>query len=284
MPAYILASASPRRAALLRQIGLDFSVCIPDTDESAYDHLPPPERVAALAGAKLCAAASSFADRQPDTVLIAADTLVVLDGAVLGKPYDSEDAKRMLRLLSGRVHAVHTGIAAARLDEPERILCDTVSAEVAFRRLTDAEIDAYVATGEPLDKAGAYGIQEGKGALLGTLVRGDYYAVVGLPLCRLGEMLEDDDAKDTVQLAAIKEVLDRSRLKEQVETADNTVMLLPVISTMLTPQIRQIAIRLYGIPAVDGPEVINCTTGPIWPIPIQSSARPSPKKSISMRL
>ena len=124
---------------------------------------------------------------QPDSLILAADTVVALDGKVLGKPNDEADALRMLRTLSGRKHTVYTGMA---LRQGERSITDYASADVWFRELTDREIWAYIATGSPMDKAGSYGAQD-MAALFVERIDGEFYTVVGLPICRLGRMLRD---------------------------------------------------------------------------------------------
>ena len=178
-----LASRSPRRRQLLEQMGLrDFRIVCSDADETASPGLTPPALVEALSARK--AAAVQHAAAAGD-LIIAADTVVALDGRVLGKPADGPDAFAMLSALSGRRHQVYTGLTvvcgAQRLTEHE------VTA-VTFRSLSSAEICAYIATGEPMDKAGAYGIQ-GRGALFVEGIEGDYYNVMGLPVCRLGRIL-----------------------------------------------------------------------------------------------
>ena len=179
----VLASRSPRRRQLLEQMGLrDFRIVCSDADETASPGLTPPALVEALSARK--AAAVQHAAAAGD-LIIAADTVVALDGRVLGKPADGPDAFAMLSALSGRRHQVYTGLTvvcgAQRLTEHE------VTA-VTFRSLSSAEICAYSATGEPMDKAGAYGIQ-GRGALFVEGIEGDYYNVMGLPVCRLGRIL-----------------------------------------------------------------------------------------------
>jgi len=131
--------------------------------------------------------ASAVANRQPDRITIAADTIVVINKKVLGKPVDTEDARRMLSMLSGREHTVITAVAVAR---GRKLRSAIEEVRVKFRRLRDDEIDAYIATGEPMDKAGAYGIQ-GYGATIVECVDGDYFAVMGLPLARLVTLLRD---------------------------------------------------------------------------------------------
>lgn len=178
----ILASKSPRRRQLLSMMGLDFTVQTADIDETMDSSQTPAHEVAAIAQRK---AAKIAQTAQPDDVVIAADTIVVIDGKILGKPETTEDAARMLRLLSGRTHTVYTGVTVTRGDLHQT---ETVAAEVTFRALSDAEIAAYIETGEPMDKAGAYGIQ-GYGAMLVSHLDGDFFCVMGLPVCTLGGML-----------------------------------------------------------------------------------------------
>ena len=179
----VLASQSPRRRELLERMGIrDFTVLSPDVDERAFDGLPPEELVRRLSEEKAAAVAARV---DGDCLIIAADTVVALDGAVLGKPEDELEAFKMLTTLSGVRHQVHTGVTVRQRERR-----DTGHEEtgVTFRELTEREIEAYVKTGEPMDKAGAYGIQ-GYGALLVEGISGDYYNVMGLPVCRLGRML-----------------------------------------------------------------------------------------------
>ena len=178
----ILASQSPRRRELLERMGLPFRTITPDIDERMDRPLPPAELVAAISAEKARAAA---AQAGAESIVIAADTVVALDGAVLGKPAGEADAERMLTALAGRTHFVYTGLTVLRGETVRTVSEETA---VTFRPLTEGEIAAYVATGEPLDKAGAYGIQ-GYGALLVEGIRGDYYNVMGLPMCRLGLLL-----------------------------------------------------------------------------------------------
>lgn len=181
----ILASGSPRRRQLLEQMGFsDFTVRAPDVDEHVDGPVSPDALVERLSARKAAAVA---ADAGPDTLVLAADTVVALDGAILGKPRDPAAACTMLRALSGREHRVYTGFT---LRQGNRALTGCEETLVTFRPLTEAEIAAYVATGEPMDKAGAYGIQ-GLGALLVQGIRGDYFNVMGLPVCRLGLALRD---------------------------------------------------------------------------------------------
>ncbi|WP_397547844.1 Maf family protein [Rhodothermus marinus] len=182
----ILASRSPRRRKLLAQLGLDFEVHPSDLDENATNHRLPEQLVEQLALEK----ARTVAARFPEALTLGADTIVVLDGDVLNKPADEAEARAMLRRLSGRTHTVYTGVALVH-PASQREIVDYEATEVTFAPLTDAEIDAYVATGSPLDKAGAYGIQDDYGAVFIRRIEGDYYNVVGLPLHRLYRMLRN---------------------------------------------------------------------------------------------
>lgn len=186
MPDIVLASASPRRCALMRLLDLSFRVKPADFDESTIPKWPPDVHVRECAMGK----ALKVAAEVEDSIVVAADTIVVLDELVLGKPRDAEDACRMLKLLSGRSHYVYTGLCVVESlgGVPVSTQCEHVSTEVLFSKLTDEVISAYVATGEPLDKAGAYGIQE-RGCVLVEGIIGDYFNVVGLPVSRLSRML-----------------------------------------------------------------------------------------------
>ena len=181
---FILASASPRRKELMEMLGVENLSIIPAKGEEKADiNLTPQELVKALARAK----AEEIALRaERDDVVIAADTIVWVDGRLFGKPRTKEEASEMLHTLSGRAHEVFTGVTVIRngveVSESERSL-------VHFRDLSDEEISAYIETGEPMDKAGAYGAQ-GKAALFVRKIDGDFFNVMGLPLCRLGEMLK----------------------------------------------------------------------------------------------
>lgn len=188
MPRLILASQSPRRRALLEQIGVpQFDILVPDADESYDPTLTPQEIVCSICRKK--AEAALVLANDPDAIIITADTMVFLDGMRLGKPTDEADAAQMLRSLSGRTHTVCTGVSVAR---GERIETQAETTAVTFRTLTDAEIAAYIASGDPMDKAGSYGIQ-GKPALFVSGIEGDYFNVMGLPLHRLGQMLKGFD-------------------------------------------------------------------------------------------
>jgi septum formation protein len=189
MQQIILASASPRRESLLKQIGLDFKV-IPSCVEEVVDQdLEPREAVVKLADMK----ARSVSCRYPSAIVLGADTAVCCEGKVLGKPADMNEARMMLEFLSGRTHQVVTGVAL-RQESRKLAAGEAVSTIVRFRHLTEEEIAGYIATGEPLDKAGAYGIQ-GFGALLVAEINGCYFNVVGLPLSRLPEMFREFGVK-----------------------------------------------------------------------------------------
>ncbi len=179
----ILASASPRRRELLAALGLDFAVRPAQGEEITPSHGDARRTVMELSAAK----ARELAGSHPGDLVLGADTVVELDGVILGKPADAAEAADMLQMLSGRRHRVFTGLTLVR---DALIRSDAEETFVRFRRLSEEEIAAYVASGEPLDKAGAYGIQ-GLGSLLVEGIEGDYFNVVGLPLCRLGQMLKE---------------------------------------------------------------------------------------------
>ncbi|MBK1648374.1 septum formation protein Maf [Rhabdochromatium marinum] len=179
----VLASASPRRRALLAQLGLDCQLCSADIDERPLAGETPLEHVQRLALAKAQAVQARMA-AHPPSLILAADTLVTVDDDPLGKPADAQQAAQMLRRLSGRWHQVITGVALLE-SEPQTV---TVSTEVLFRPLEPHEISAYWASGEPQDKAGGYGIQ-GLGALFVERIEGSYSNVVGLPLFETGRLL-----------------------------------------------------------------------------------------------
>ena len=178
----ILASQSPRRKELLGLFRIPFSVRVADIDETMNPSAAPYSEVARVSRLKALAI-----PREPDDVVVAADTIVVCEGNVLGKPHSEDEAKEMLRLLSGRDHQVMTGMTVLRGDSAAVV---TEVTDLHFRELTDKEIDAYVATGEPMDKAGSYGIQGGA-ALFCQRMEGDYYNVMGLPVCRLTQILKE---------------------------------------------------------------------------------------------
>ena len=176
----ILASKSPRRQELLGLFRQPFTVRVADIDETMDPAKAPFDEVARLSREKALAV-----PRESEDVVIAADTIVVCQGKTLGKPHSEEDAKAMLRLLSGRDHQVMTGLTVLRGAD---LLSLTEVTDIHFRELSDKEIAAYVATGEPMDKAGSYGIQGGA-ALFAEKMVGDYYNVMGLPVCRLWQLL-----------------------------------------------------------------------------------------------
>ncbi len=178
----ILASQSPRRRELLGLITPDFVVRVADIDETMDLTRPASEEVARVSLKKAMAV-----ERQTGDVVVAADTIVVCDGQILGKPKDQADAFRMLSMLSGRDHQVMTGMTVMRDDD---VYTCTEITDIRFRELLPQEIRAYIATGEPMDKAGSYGIQGGA-ALFATELHGDYYNVMGLPVCRLAMTLRN---------------------------------------------------------------------------------------------
>lgn len=182
----ILASASPRRAEILRDAGYHFSVLSSAIDETPYPDESPQDLVQRLANTKADLAAARAVG---PAILIAADTEVVLDGYIFGKPRSSEDARRMLEKLSGRTHAVLTGVCLIRLPDAERISFVETTL-VTFAAISDEEITRYLATGEPHDKAGAYAIQ-GYAARYIPRIEGCYFNVVGLPLARLQQALTE---------------------------------------------------------------------------------------------
>ena len=180
----VLASASPRRRELLAMLGVENLIVLPAVGEEVFSkEMLPSDIVSALSLAK---ASEVAAHRSETDVIIAADTIVVLGGKILGKPHDKTEAFQMLAALSGKVHDVYTGVTVIRGDtvytEYERTL-------VRFRNITEREILAYIETNEPMDKAGAYGAQ-GIGSLFVESIEGDFFNVMGLPLCRLSKMLE----------------------------------------------------------------------------------------------
>ena len=178
----VLASNSPRRREYLAGMGHEFTATSADVDESLPEGLSPRDGVVLLSERKACAI-----DLPPGTLLIAADTLVELDGVPLGKPIDEKDAVAMLRRLSGTHHLVHTGVAVRLDGKMQSAVCTTV---VNFRTLSDAEIAEYVASGEPMDKAGAYGIQGLGGALVAS-IDGEFDNVVGFPRTLVDKMLAE---------------------------------------------------------------------------------------------
>ncbi len=186
----ILGSQSPRRRELLERMGLSFRVLTAEIDETKYETEDPVDSVCRICRAKAEAVAAALAAEPPsaeERLVLTADTIVVLDGRIMGKPHDPAEARAMLTALSGREHAVYTAFtllpdSGAPLTRCEKTL-------VRFRPLSAAEIAAYVDTGEPMDKAGAYGIQN-LGAMLVASIQGDYFTVMGLPVCRLALALK----------------------------------------------------------------------------------------------
>ncbi|MDQ0189617.1 septum formation inhibitor Maf [Alicyclobacillus cycloheptanicus] len=193
-PALVLASGSPRRSELLRTLGLTFTVVPSQADESISHNQPPGAIVEALAERKartVVPALQDQADAANRVLVIGADTIVVVDGEILGKPADRDHAAHMLQRLQGRTHDVYTGLCIAALPAGTFQTAHSRTT-VTMRPLTPVQIDRYIATGEPMDKAGAYAIQ-GFGATLVRQIEGDYFTVVGLPLALLSDMLAAHD-------------------------------------------------------------------------------------------
>ncbi len=188
MNKFVLASASPRRRELLGNIGVKFDVLVSAADESVLERsIPADMLVKELALLK----AMDIKDKvDKESYIISADTVVVYENKVLEKPKDAEDAKKMLKALSGKSHYVYTGVCVLQA-KSGRAQCRAECTEVLFRELSEETIEKYVNTGEPMDKAGAYGIQ-GIGALLVRGIKGDYFNVVGLPLGLLNEIFKDE--------------------------------------------------------------------------------------------
>ncbi len=173
MKRIVLASASPRRRELLTSLGLEFDVYATDADESVLEAMSPDKLVGVLSRRKAEAAAAVF----PDAIIVAADTVVSVGGEILGKPHDDCDAKRMLRMLSGGRHTVATGVSVI---SDGALSSEVVLTDVFMRDISDGEISDYIKTGEPRDKAGAYGIQ-GLGGVFVTRIEGEYFNVTGMP-------------------------------------------------------------------------------------------------------
>jgi septum formation protein len=178
----LLASASPRRRELIRHLGVTVEIDPSHVSEDTESHVPPEEMVAELALRK----AAEIAARRPDAVVIGADTTVEIEGSILNKPADLADAERMLRLLRGRAHLVHTGVAVIVPDQPTQ--AEVMTSRVTMRSFPDTELRSYLETRESLDKAGAYGIQGAAGDIVDSVV-GCYTNVVGLPLCSVARCL-----------------------------------------------------------------------------------------------
>ena len=178
----ILASKSPRRQELLERLGLSFRVMTEEIDETMDPAIPLAQEICRVSEAKARAVAPQAEETD---LIISADTVVCIDGRRLGKPSSQEDAEAMLRLLSGRAHEVVSGVC---LLQGSRCETQAVTTKIHFRPLSECEIRAYVASGEPMDKAGSYGIQ-GLASIFVDRLDGDYYNVMGLPLCALSQML-----------------------------------------------------------------------------------------------
>lgn len=189
MEKIVLASASPRRRELLEQIGIKFDIVVSNEPEDEIDkNLSPENYTSELALMKACNVAKKLTGtKRRNSLIIAADTVVYSDGIILGKPKDKEDAFRILKGLSGKTHEVYTGVCVMRLSDGYAV-SESVKTSVVFKDLPDSMIKKYIETGEPMDKAGAYGIQ-GKGAVLVKEINGDYFNVVGLPVSTLYDML-----------------------------------------------------------------------------------------------
>lgn len=183
LPKLVLASGSPRRAEILNSVGWDFEKAIPDVDESVVSGEPPEEYVKRLAVEKATAVASSYRDR----LVLAADTTVVIDGEIIGKPADLDDARRMIARLAGNWHAVLTGVAVS---QNGLVSVGIQSTQVKFASMSDAEIDFLVKNGDPLDKAGGYAVQA-QAALFIEGIEGDYWNVVGLPISLVYRLVAD---------------------------------------------------------------------------------------------
>ncbi|MGD7047636.1 septum formation inhibitor Maf [Rossellomorea marisflavi] len=183
MSSLILASQSPRRKELLKQIQLSFTTLSPQVEETFEEGMLPGDVVMYLADIK----AAAVSGEHPDSFVIGSDTVVTKDGKILGKPKDEDDARAMLTELSGSTHDVYTGVSIHHRREVNRFYERTT---VTFWELSPSEIDGYIASGEPFDKAGAYGIQ-GIGAKFVKGIEGDYYAVVGLPVSRVNRTLAE---------------------------------------------------------------------------------------------
>lgn len=182
----VLASKSPRRKELLALLDLDFEIITADIDETMDPSLPVTDEVARISCEKALAVANNI---DGNAVIISADTIVELDGTLMGKPKDKADAFRMLKSLSGKSHNVHTAVTVLRGDKHKT---HVVTTAVTFRDISDEEINAYIETLEPMDKAGAYGIQ-GRASKFVSGIVGDYFNVVGLPVCELSLMIKEFD-------------------------------------------------------------------------------------------
>ncbi|KFN01506.1 septum formation inhibitor Maf [Bacillus clarus] len=189
MKKLILASGSPRRKELLELANVPFEIVVSEIEETIGAYSSPSDIVMSLALQK----ATAVAEKHGDHVVLGADTIVTYESRILGKPADEEEAKGMLQLLSGKTHEVYTGVA---LISKEKTVTFYERTEVAFWELTEEEIDDYITSKEPFDKAGSYGIQ-GKGSIFVHHIQGDYYSVVGLPIARLVRELKQFDSDAT---------------------------------------------------------------------------------------
>ncbi len=178
----ILASSSPRRREMFKLIGLDFTVMVSEADENIVEQ-DPKKFVTALAKRK----AEAVFKKRPDACVVGSDTVVLIDGRIIGKPKDRQDAFKILSTLNGRTHTVYTGLAVLAKNS-EQLYCDET--RVTFAKLSDEELWHYIGTGEPLDKAGAYGIQ-GPGAILVEKIEGCYFTVIGMPVPVLYRLLKN---------------------------------------------------------------------------------------------
>lgn len=188
MKKLILASKSARRRELLEMLGADFDIITREVDESYEGEIAPGELVKMLARRKL----DAVTNEADGSIVISSDTIVYCSGEVFGKPRDMDDARRMLRAMSGHYHEVYSGIAVG---DGKKTVVDALSTKVYFRHITDSEIERYITENAVLDKAGAYGIQE-RASLFVEKIEGDYFNIVGLPVCRLGEILRDEFGYD----------------------------------------------------------------------------------------
>lgn len=184
MKKIILASGSPRRKQILEQVGLSFTVEVSDYEEKPIPGVVPSEFVETLSLGK----AKAVAKNHEDGIIIGADTIVVLDNQILGKPKTKEDAKGMLKKLSGNTHSVFTGFTIIDIVN-KRTITNHVETKIRFKNLSEEEISAYIETEEPMDKAGAYGVQD-RGALFVEYIEGDYSSVMGLPILKIFEILK----------------------------------------------------------------------------------------------
>lgn len=191
-PILVLASSSPRRQELIALLGLPVQILPSRVDEDTPEHWTPSKIVEGLAERKALAVKAEHAeDIDSSSIVVGSDTIVVLNGKVMGKPRDARDAERMLQELSGKVHKVYTGVSCIRVSDAKTVTSHRVT-KVRMRELSQDQISRYVATGEPMDKAGSYGIQE-IGSLLVEYIEGCYFNVVGLPVSLLAVQLEQFD-------------------------------------------------------------------------------------------